>query len=164
MSALEIEYSKKLFNDFLTPLELERFTIYFISNGMTEVEDIMSITEDNLRYIGITNDDHIKAILQAGELQLVYKNFQSLDADVELSTTASAFNSDKTREAELREWLRKADLAVHFHGFLRLGVNSVEAAASLDPADETLDKLEVSLYGHRMRLQRRRMLEWYTRI
>lgn len=68
MSLVDIEYSKKLVGGFLAPLGLaDKYTSYFVSSGVTEAEDIMAITEEDLKYIGITGDGHIRAILQAGE-------------------------------------------------------------------------------------------------
>ena len=67
MSVVDFEYGKKLVSDFLAPLGLDhKYTNYFAKSGITEAEDIMSVTEDDLMSIGVREDDHIRAILQAG--------------------------------------------------------------------------------------------------
>ena len=70
--------------------------------------------------------------------------------------TASTFNGEVLKEAELRCWLREGDLVEHINDFLQKGVRSLQAAAGLELTEETLDELGVYLHGQRRRLHRRR--------
>ncbi|WAR11691.1 hypothetical protein MAR_025871 [Mya arenaria] len=117
--------------EFLDKLGMRKYFDMFVAKGFDKEGDISHLTEGDLKSMYIIDTDDRNRILEA------------------------AHHFHPSRKYMLHEWLQAAGLSHYFISFMESDLTDIAALARLKLPDEDLyDELEITLPGHKRRLER----------
>ncbi|XP_070575214.1 uncharacterized protein [Ptychodera flava] len=114
---------------FLEPLDLMQYLEVFQTKGYDKELDICNLTHNDLDELGITDDDHRGMILDAAEhheLSDVYRVYQ---------------------------FLKEYELDYYYKHFIACDYTTLDSISRMIVDEDSLDDLEITLPGHKRRLQ-----------
>ncbi|XP_077983474.1 uncharacterized protein LOC144438292 [Glandiceps talaboti] len=114
---------------FLEPLDLMQYLEIFQTKGYDRETDFSTLTDVDLDELGITDDDHRGMILHAAE-------------HYELSDQYKVY-----------QFLRDHELDYYYKHFIDSEYTCLDTLSRMDVNEDTLDDLEITLPGHKKRLQ-----------
>ncbi|XP_076470297.1 uncharacterized protein LOC143300475 [Babylonia areolata] len=117
--------------DFLMSVGMGRHLNMFHMRGYDDESDIPYLNLSDLQTVGITDPSEIIVILKA------------------------AHSYKQRSEYDLLRWLREHGLSHYYEGFIQSGQVSLSDIAQLNlPDEDVYDELEITLPGHKRRLER----------